>query len=1239
MRVTVTNEGKTNKRIGATRFVSSFTPRWLVVGLVALLVLAGNAGRASAAEPPPVKPIPIVTMPYWTAGLAADGVSLAVSDVNDDGYLEIIASTSDGGLAAWDSFGNPLEKPVAMPTPVLQTLTGQLTFTTTLSRASVAEPGIVTATVSARERDHEVAQFVRRMRDPAGRGFDLWPGDGGNSVLVGDDEGLTLWRIGGQSLRFATGGRPLAAWIGQLTPNGPSVVVALTGKRVHVFGAATDMTREGLLWRVPRPANAVQTSLDEDNAQELDKTGRKWWVFGSGETIHLIRNDGQDTTVQAPGSVTHVRLGDLNGDGASEIVVSLDDGRLVAQTTDGQTRSVWQTAAGPKITRLDAADLTGEGRSQVLVFDESPAFRLYAGDGQEIARLELPFPSPRHLIVDINNDGKQEIVIAASDESGGALIVTDAQGRRLWQREQTAADWIAPLRAGGRVRAITADNGDEGLVAYSPDGALLWRYTAQGAVYYDPADLRGDGTDGILLSGKTRGPMVALDGNGREVWKFAPKPNIYMNTTWAITNVNGVRALFESWYTLAAGDNVDQPFVTRLDPTTGKEAWTIRTPQTTWAAQAADADGNGQPEVWAFIWPGAYRMDAETGAYLQVSPALWSNNWFRVTNLDGSGLDQVAFFDSNGAEAHGLVADQPPWAGTMRVEAGQAGLTNIALSNLLAPGKSSTLSVTLSISLPVTGLWASAGPVAREEKTGRLLWATGAFGPWDAGQKRAYELHVADSVYTLTLTGTLAIPAYAPASVAPIEGGRYNYRLPLNTMRVATVTLQILRPGSQTWQTQATAVIPPGASGQWDVAPFGVWDSDQTAQARFVLDDGVHAGAFAQLSAPLVGKQTVPQVEAGTSGYQLSGQVRDPHAVTLTVELLDPVVGWSIVTSSGWVEAAQAVVPAGGGAFAVQVRSFYDAFDVGHSARYRIWADDGTKRAIWVEASLPPIAGFAWWGYLLSLTLLVGAGSSAGMAIWRQRAARRLEREMQVARSIQESLMPETVPSVPGLDIAGGSNPALEVGGDFFGYYRRESSDLGVAVGDVSGKGLPAALLMAVSVGILAAEANRTGEPGAVLDHINASLEYYTRRNRLNTALCYVMLSQEKRDGQTTCCVNAANAGGISPLVRHADGRVEWLDVRGLPLGIANANETSYAPQRTELQSGDLLVLTSDGVIEAMNAARQIFSFERFEQAVAESKPVSSAASVREEILSKMRTFGAGVSPHDDVTLVVIRVV
>ena len=230
--------------------------------------------------------------------------------------------------------------------------------------------------------------------------------------------------------------------------------------------------------------------------------------------------------------------------------------------------------------------------------------------------------------------------------------------------------------------------------------------------------------------------------------------------------------------------------------------------------------------------------------------------------------------------------------------------------------------------------------------------------------------------------------------------------------------------------------------------------------------------------------------------------------------------------------------------------------------------------------------------------------------------------------------MPATVPSVPGLDIAGGSSPALEVGGDFFGYYRRENDDLGVAVGDVSGKGLPAALLMAVSVGILSSEVNRTREPEAVLNHVDVVLEDYTRRNRLNTALCYIVLTR----AGAAFGVDAVNAGGVPPLVRRADGRVEWLEVSGLPLGIPDTGDVIRAPMQKEIRRGDVLVLSSDGVLEAMNANREVFGFDRFERAVAETHPEHGAAGIRQEILAAMRTFGAGIPPHDDVTLVVIRV-
>jgi sigma-B regulation protein RsbU (phosphoserine phosphatase) len=109
--------------------------------------------------------------------------------------------------------------------------------------------------------------------------------------------------------------------------------------------------------------------------------------------------------------------------------------------------------------------------------------------------------------------------------------------------------------------------------------------------------------------------------------------------------------------------------------------------------------------------------------------------------------------------------------------------------------------------------------------------------------------------------------------------------------------------------------------------------------------------------------------------------------------------------------------------------------------------------------------------------------------------------------------------------------------------------------------------------------------------------------------------------------------------LRRAEGSVEWVEASGLPLGIPNTSDAVRAPVRAQMQRGDMLVLTSDGVIEAMNAHRQIFGFDRFERVVAGTHPEHGAASVSAEILSVMRTFGAGVPPHDDVTLVVIRIV
>jgi hypothetical protein len=256
----------------------------------------------------------MVTTPYWTAELSAPARTLVVRDIDGDGRLDIVALTDDGRLPAWDALGNPIASPYTAPAPMSTALDGRYSYTlSTASDINGKSPDIITATIIACEGNHEVARLTRRMLQPGGAqvsGLDAWPGPDENSILLGDDEGLTWWRIGAQSLRFATRGRPIFAWIGRLIPDAPIVAVALVDRQIKVFGASLDAVREGVLWRAPRPANEVQTSLEEDGPYELNKTGRQWWVFGSGETVYLIRNDGQVTSVRAPGPVTHTVPGD-----------------------------------------------------------------------------------------------------------------------------------------------------------------------------------------------------------------------------------------------------------------------------------------------------------------------------------------------------------------------------------------------------------------------------------------------------------------------------------------------------------------------------------------------------------------------------------------------------------------------------------------------------------------------------------------------------------------------------------------------------------------------------------------------------------------------------------------------------------------------------------------------------------------------------------------------------------------
>lgn len=240
-----------------------------------------------------------------------------------------------------------------------------------------------------------------------------------------------------------------------------------------------------------------------------------------------------------------------------------------------------------------------------------------------------------------------------------------------------------------------------------------------------------------------------------------------------------------------------------------------------------------------------------------------------------------------------------------------------------------------------------------------------------------------------------------------------------------------------------------------------------------------------------------------------------------------------------------------------------------------------------------------------------------------------LQQELILARKIQQSLLPPPQPKWNGFDVVCNTRPALEVGGDFYAYHVLGEGHFSLAVGDVSGKGLAAALLMATTLAHFDSTFAFTVSPDDMLAQLDKTLVRYTQTTRQNCALCFLEICR------TT--LKVANAGGIPPYIRRMNGRVESLDVNGMPLGIGLGAEVGYQALTVTLSPGDLVILTSDGVVEANVTSDQLFSFERLEQAIA-TGPASSADAMLEHLQTQVSDFIDGADPHDDMTIVVLRV-
>jgi len=262
-----------------------------------------------------------------------------------------------------------------------------------------------------------------------------------------------------------------------------------------------------------------------------------------------------------------------------------------------------------------------------------------------------------------------------------------------------------------------------------------------------------------------------------------------------------------------------------------------------------------------------------------------------------------------------------------------------------------------------------------------------------------------------------------------------------------------------------------------------------------------------------------------------------------------------------------------------------------------------------------------------------------------------IQRELTIARDIQQSLLPPPEPEWPGLEVICYNAPARDVGGDFYYYatfptaaaamHRPASISqwdriYGLAIGDISGKGVSAALLVATLLPIVDAVFAVSCTPTERMYDLDRKILPYTNRRCQNCAFCYIELEHLRSpagDADRTL-LRGVNAGGIPPYLKRADGTVEIIDIGGLPLGLGVEIEFKYEEQTAMLARGDILILVSDGVVEASNEDDDMLGFEYFMD-ILRTAPATTARALIEYLKIRLAQFVGAAEQHDDITMIV----
>jgi serine phosphatase RsbU (regulator of sigma subunit) len=239
-----------------------------------------------------------------------------------------------------------------------------------------------------------------------------------------------------------------------------------------------------------------------------------------------------------------------------------------------------------------------------------------------------------------------------------------------------------------------------------------------------------------------------------------------------------------------------------------------------------------------------------------------------------------------------------------------------------------------------------------------------------------------------------------------------------------------------------------------------------------------------------------------------------------------------------------------------------------------------------------------------------------------------IEQELRVGRRIQQTSLPQAIPKLKGWEVTACYQSAREVGGDFYDFHFLSEGRLGLVVGDATGKGVPAALVMSTACGMLqvAAQALDLSSPGEVLEQVNETLLARIPPNMFVTCF-YAILDPE--NGRLVY----ANAGHDLPHLRRRSGKCEELRARGMPLGLMPG--MSYEEKEITLEADEAALFYSDGLVEAHDPKGEMFGFPRLRRLIAEH---GEERSLEDFLLEELYSFtGEGWEQEDDITLLTLK--